>query len=236
MCYGITVYTWHEGQGKRGGNEIGSCLWKWLEEKDKLQYKHIILYSDTCGGQTRNRIFCTALILFLNRCANIQTIEQKFFEAGHSQSEGDSMHSAIEQQFRNKKISLPSEYQTCMKSANKKKPYIVTELLHGDFTNFDKLNHDNLKGVAFEGIIKVHHILYTNVNGEVMVSFSEEIGGVMEEKSYRKRGQKINLKELELVKSYDGPLPITQRKKNDLLSLCQHIAQDCRLFYESLQV
>lgn len=43
---------WHEGQGKRGPNEIGSCLLKYLEETkhaanddDDLE---IVFYSDLC--------------------------------------------------------------------------------------------------------------------------------------------------------------------------------------------
>ena len=55
-------YTWHEADAGRGLNEIASCSTKYLESLDRKEYKHVILYSDTAGGQNRNRGICTAII------------------------------------------------------------------------------------------------------------------------------------------------------------------------------
>lgn len=49
-------FFWHEGLGKRGANEIGTCLYKFLEElSTKHPDKDIILYSDNCCGQQKNK-------------------------------------------------------------------------------------------------------------------------------------------------------------------------------------
>jgi len=58
-------YTWDESQRNRGGNEIATAVITWLNVKDEASNSHIILYSDTCGGPNRNKIMCTALILFI---------------------------------------------------------------------------------------------------------------------------------------------------------------------------
>ena len=76
---------------------------------------------------------CTAIISFLASSICTTSVEQKFFESGHSQSECDSMHSCIEHTFRKKDVVLPSAYQQCMKEANKKMPYIVKECHHSEF-------------------------------------------------------------------------------------------------------
>ncbi|XP_045453588.1 uncharacterized protein LOC123662839 [Melitaea cinxia] len=65
-CYNFTVtdfkekktscFFWHEGLGNRGVNEIGSCVYIFLEE---LAQKHpncdVIFYSDNCCGQQKNK-------------------------------------------------------------------------------------------------------------------------------------------------------------------------------------
>jgi len=57
-------YTWNESEGKRGANEIATAVVPWLKLKDVEEQKHIIFYSDTCGGQNRNKIMCTAIFFF----------------------------------------------------------------------------------------------------------------------------------------------------------------------------
>jgi len=42
------------------GNEIATSVISWLQLRDKEEEEHIILYSDTCGGQNRNKVMCTA--------------------------------------------------------------------------------------------------------------------------------------------------------------------------------
>ncbi|ESO85626.1 hypothetical protein LOTGIDRAFT_155116 [Lottia gigantea] len=113
-------YTWHECEGKRGTNEIASCLLKWLKAKDNEGYHSAILYSDSCGGQNRNRIMCSAILQFLSQAQNIEFVEQKYFESGHSQNECDSMHSCIEREYKSSNVFLPSAYHESMRKANKK--------------------------------------------------------------------------------------------------------------------
>lgn len=49
-------YFWHEALGHRGPNEIGSCVYKFLQDvSEKQPDSHIIFYSDNCGGQQKNR-------------------------------------------------------------------------------------------------------------------------------------------------------------------------------------
>lgn len=51
-------YIWHEGAGGKGATEVGTCILKYLEDKSiKLDNEEleIVLYSDNCGAQQKNR-------------------------------------------------------------------------------------------------------------------------------------------------------------------------------------
>lgn len=116
-------YTWTEAECNRGANDIATCLVKYLEKVDQEgRYEKVIIYSDTCGGQNRNRMVCTAIASFLTASTTIISVEQKFLESGHSHMECDSMHSAIEGTFKSIEVALPSDYMTCMLRARTKKP------------------------------------------------------------------------------------------------------------------
>lgn len=60
-------------------------------------------YSDTAGGQNRNKYLAAALLHTINN-GPLQTIDVKYMESGHSYLEADSMHATIERARKNKKI------------------------------------------------------------------------------------------------------------------------------------
>jgi hypothetical protein len=226
-------YIWNESEANRGSNEIATCVWKWLLEKDHQGVKNIVLYSDTCGGQNRNRLMCTSFACFLNMATNIVSIEQKFFESGHSQCECDNMHSCIERRLRNRTIYLPSQFYQLMKRTSHVKPYYVYELSHSDIMNFESVNVQCMKATAFNGIQTIHHIMYTKHEGSIKISFSEEIGGNLKERSYlRKNAQLLNMIPL----AYNDRRKIDLQKKNDLLRLCKFLPPDSSAFYQDLPV
>lgn len=87
-------YTWTEINGQRGSSEIGTCLYRWIQNLPD-NVTEISLFSDTCSGQNRNQ-FIAALFLFIVQNSTLNIIEHNFLESGHSYMEVDSMHSAIE--------------------------------------------------------------------------------------------------------------------------------------------
>lgn len=65
-CYNLTIsnankqettcYFWHEGLANRGAIEIGSCVYKYLEQiAFEKPGSDVIIYSDNCCGQQKNR-------------------------------------------------------------------------------------------------------------------------------------------------------------------------------------
>jgi len=88
----VTCFMWHEAEGSKGSSESATCLEMWMKKYPNA--KHFIFYSDTAAGQNRNQ---AVLALFLHTVASsdIDIIDQKFMESGHSQMECDSVHSMV---------------------------------------------------------------------------------------------------------------------------------------------
>lgn len=244
-CYNLTVYElqsnrgfcyfWHEGESGRGSNEIASCVLKYLRQVDEEGKKHVVLFSDTCGGQNRNKIFSTALIHFIATSKNIEKIEHKYFESGHSQMECDSMHSAIERSFKNKEVDLPCGYIEHMKSARTRSPYTAIELVHNEFMDYKGLNDIAMKSDAFSGIINCHYFKYEKNGGNPIVVMSDEIDGEPKEIAYRKRGRPYDI--TNVTPLHNSEVSISKEKKNDILSLVPFLTskQMGTLFYNSLK-
>lgn len=60
-----TCYLWDETQGERGLCEISTCLLTHINSitTNHTGVKEITLYSDTCGGQNRNKFVVSAYLM-----------------------------------------------------------------------------------------------------------------------------------------------------------------------------
>ena len=87
-------FVWNEAIASRGACEIASCLLSYLQDLSRRGEK-VIMYSDNCTGQNKNRYFVTMLWYALQKFGML-SISQKYLEKGHAFIEGDSMHSAVE--------------------------------------------------------------------------------------------------------------------------------------------
>ena len=111
------AYMWNESEGNRRANEIATAVYTWLSAKDEEKFKECILYSDSCGGQNRNKMMSTMIISFLLQSSSVTTVHQKFFEVGHSFMECDSMHSVIERKVKHSEVYGPSDYVSSVRSS-----------------------------------------------------------------------------------------------------------------------
>ncbi|CAG4957283.1 unnamed protein product [Parnassius apollo] len=92
----VYLYVWHEGEGGITANNITSII-NFLEEYCGNK-KKVILISDGCAYQNKNKVLCSAL-------ANLSavkelTIEQIILEKGHTMMEVDNVHSTLEKSLR----------------------------------------------------------------------------------------------------------------------------------------
>ena len=96
----VECYFWNETEGRRVAVEIGSCVLdyvKLLVENANKPATDIIFYSDNCCGQQKNKYLLAAYAV---QTFNVRSIEHKFLICGHTQNEGDNVHSVIEKQIK----------------------------------------------------------------------------------------------------------------------------------------
>lgn len=141
-------FIWNETNGGRGSDEVGTILFNFLKNLDP-SIKTVVLFSDSCGGQNRNRYIATILKYAVWVLPNLERIEIKFLEVGHTQMEVDSMHSVIERNKKNKTIYSPLEWPAIVRSAKRTNPYEVTVMEYDQFYDLKRLNKDLIKGKYF---------------------------------------------------------------------------------------
>ena len=65
------MHMWPETEGGRGSEDVASCLLRYVNEEKSEDVKHIIAFSDTCGGQNRN----FNVVSFWVYCINCELVE-----------------------------------------------------------------------------------------------------------------------------------------------------------------
>ncbi|KAL4152815.1 hypothetical protein QTP88_000648 [Uroleucon formosanum] len=118
--HNMTLYNKVTGDGELEASVFVSIVLSHLEKYCTSEKKPIIIYSDGCGYQNRNKIMANALLHFSIK--HQVFIEQKFLIKGHTQMTCDS-----------KDIYLPSDFIRTTKEARKNPSCFDATLLNYDF-------------------------------------------------------------------------------------------------------
>lgn len=230
--HAATCYWFNETQTDLSANTFASCIIDYLSENCDGS-KPIIIWSDGCTSQNRNKTLSNALLSYSEE--KKVEIEQKFLVKGHTQMEVDSVHSLIERKLKNKSIHLPSDFLRITKEARcTPEPYRVKELTF-DFTkNYGGKNllvYDNIRPGKKPTDPKVTHIRaikYNNGKIYTKTNFDEDF------KTLPHRARKPCSPLSTFPQMFNSPLKIQRRKWQDLQELKSVIPSDCHLFYDHL--
>ncbi|CAH1645621.1 unnamed protein product [Spodoptera littoralis] len=209
-------FVWGETEGKRGANEIGTILQKYIEDVDsRTTIKTLILYSDSCPGQNKNKIVLPAVHNALLQSKHLETIQMNFLLPGHTEMTVDSIHSTIEQSVRNTIVWAPSQWVTVCQLARKEPaPYYVENLTHTDFKNFEEFSDKYFKGNLVGKISKIRTATFKKSNpNEIKIKYTMKNDALEEKIPIHAKPKSLNLK-------YKTSLAITKSKYNDLKKLC----------------
>ncbi|GFN92911.1 hypothetical protein PoB_001941700 [Plakobranchus ocellatus] len=138
-------FLWHEGITRRGANEISTCIYKFLQEKDSDATEEVILFCDGCVGQNKNSLLPSMILYTLEHAKNLKKVTVNYFETNHGQNEGDCMHSVIEQKVsKQPEIMVPSQLATLIQTARAtgKKQYTVYEINTVDVIDWKRYGQD----------------------------------------------------------------------------------------------
>jgi hypothetical protein len=250
--HNVDCFVWHEGTAGRGSCEMASCLYQFMKTLPQT-VEHLILYSDTCGGQNRNINF-SSMCLYAVSVLHIKTIDHIYMESGHSQMECDSVHSTIEKAKKNVPVYAPMDYYTVIRGARHKQPYLVHTISQTDFLDFNHITKNYIvnrsKTVTGDTAswTKMKWIQYKK-EAPAIISFKYDYDEPFQQmrvtcsnnkppsnkKSNRKR-KVIKTMPVSVPLLFSGPVPISDAKYADLKSLCDafHIPSDYHSFYNNL--
>ena len=242
VVYNLTVYgmvspndaycfNWTECDGKKGANEIGSILHKYIMTLP-VHTKHVVLFSDSCTGQNRNQYIASILLHTVLSKPNLEIIDHKFLVPGHTHMECDSMHAAIEYAHKNVSIYSIHDWHNVMKSARRSKPYNVQQLFHNDFYDLKKLSEDILtnRTVNVDGEtinwLNIRWIRYEKKSPTQLLyktDFDQPEFSVLNQNRTNKRGRvaKQQNPNASLTPAYKKKFEISAAKREDLLGLCR---------------
>lgn len=249
----VYSFMWHEGEGKKGATEIGSCLLDYLKEKaaaSNSEDLEITFYSDNCCGQQKNKFIITA---YLYAVANykIKSVTHKFLVVGHTQNEGDCVHSVIEKNIKRSlksgPIHIPGQYTTLVSTARKSgAPYKVIEKSHDNFYDLKDLTERtavNFSKNATGEIVKFHDIAVIRVEREHLDyffyknSYEDDQYTSVNIKECKTRKALALFQNIKLKQAYKDSIPISKAKYDGLQSLLNNktIPQCHSYFYNSLK-
>uniref|UniRef100_A0A915KHJ9 DUF7869 domain-containing protein n=1 Tax=Romanomermis culicivorax TaxID=13658 RepID=A0A915KHJ9_ROMCU len=107
--------------------------------------KKIVIWSDNCGRQNRNKFSMSMYHKLVQETPNLELIQHCYLETGHMQMSVDSMHSLIERVSKQATIYSPIEWCNVIALARSKKLYNVVCLSHHDFVDLKCVKKTNQK-------------------------------------------------------------------------------------------
>lgn len=230
-------YVWDETKAARGSQEISSCLLKHFDTCCRGK-KHIIIYSDTCGGQNRNINVALSMMKYVQSSENsVEVIEQKFLVPGHSFLPNDRDFGAIEVAAKKKQIFVPTDCYSVMASEKKSNKIIVCEMTKDDFLSTSQLKTaitKRKKNITNEPVnwLRMQHIRYEKQLGqlEYRIQYKESLSDFHEFMVLdlylarnRNRGRPLSLKNIEQLLLHPNGLRVTEAKKKDMMDLLPFI-------------
>ena len=245
MCLNIGHnFMWHEGIAARGANDIGSCVFRYLQMLSETTVREVVFYSDCCGGQNRNRFIPTMYMHALEH-TSISKITHRFLESGRTHNEGDSVHSVIERKKKKATIYTPQQYYTLVRMAKSSgPPFQVHEMETANFFDFKRLaagKNYQLDKAEDGSKVAWNQIKELEVNSEnmnkIFLRYShDDCETITINLTPRRRGR-TRPDTTQLQCTYQGPQPIAQAKMKDLQKLKKSIIPaQYHHFYDSLVV
>ncbi|CAH1114772.1 unnamed protein product [Psylliodes chrysocephalus] len=113
--------TWTENQGSKGSIDIFCSLLTAVESDEILRSKyHLIIWSDSCGGQNKNFLLICLYQYFVHKNM-FKVIDHKYPEVGHTYLDSDRDFGRIEKNLRNHEVLFtPEQYRHIITKSGRK--------------------------------------------------------------------------------------------------------------------
>ena len=134
---------WPESVASRESQEIGSCLLKFMKERETIA-NHLIVYSDDCGGQNHNiNIAYFWMYIVTNSEFKYTIVDHKFMISSHSYLPNDWDFGSIERaNLKTEYVFVPEDWYTLVQSARRKNPIEVIKMTEKDFVSISNIKKE----------------------------------------------------------------------------------------------
>jgi hypothetical protein len=135
------MHLWDETQARRGSSEVCSALKKTITSRYNGA-KRLILFSDGCGGQNKNK----AMVAFLSELVKdtgYQQVDHMFLVRGHTFLPNDRDFGIIEKYKQKCMPIIPSHYDTIIENARVVQPFKIEHMAGSDVYDYKSLG-DNM--------------------------------------------------------------------------------------------
>lgn len=239
-------YVYDETIARKGSNEVASFLCHFMTSKVEEGVTDFRMYCDNCWGQNKNKAVASFLATFTQifKDKNVSVV-LRFLEKGHSYNSADTVHSLIERKTRKRDIYTPDEWYQCIETAKRSKTQpikvirVQQDMIFDWVELADKLNFikDTEGGkIPFSKIREISAESSKPLQLQFKLSLDDTTSKTI---SLKKVGKPVNLATYQLKRVMNdgvGPLPISKKKKEDLLYYCSHnlIPQEHQDFFRNL--
>nr|XP_022906884.1 uncharacterized protein LOC111418579 [Onthophagus taurus] len=132
----VTMYTYHEGVGKKGSNDMTSMLLHYINSNE-FTFKRLVLISDGCPGQNKNHVMVYFLYFLVHVLKVFTSILYIFPVRGHSYLPSDQDFALIEKKKRRmERVEVPEQWDDLIRRAREKPvPFEVINFNQDKFFN-----------------------------------------------------------------------------------------------------
>lgn len=154
------MYAWDETVASRGSQEVSSCVIKHLRNRVTENNDHVIMFSDSCGGQNRNIKFAMACMHFLQQDGtHLNTIDQKFMTSGHSFFPNDADFGVIETFSKGKVKNDPQDWYDDIAKCKRKKPHCLKVITQNEILSTAHLEKNTTRRRKIQ-VLKIQWLRY----------------------------------------------------------------------------
>lgn len=238
------MYAWDETVASRGSQEIASCLLEHFRNKVPQDKDHVVMFSDSCGGQNRNIKLALRCMQFLqNENTHLKTIDQKFMTSGHSFLPNDADFGVIETYSKGRIMNVPRDWYDAITKSRRKKPYCLKVMERDEIMSTKNLEKaiTRRKKNTEGGKVSWHKIQWLRYLKEepFKIFYKETLNDDMQffaiDITPARRGRRLaHLGLVAIEPLYPGPRPVTAAKKRDMMDLLPYIPPINHEFFTAL--
>ncbi|KAK3701305.1 hypothetical protein RRG08_066797 [Elysia crispata] len=141
----VLMHLWCEAEAGRGSSEVASCLRQTLlTRRERYRGKNLILFSDGCAGQNKNKTM-VYFLLGLVKEGIYASIQHYFLYRGHTFLPNDRDFSHIEERKHLEKVDRPENWERIVKDSRLSKPFQVEFFDHNSSYDYKTLADKTIK-------------------------------------------------------------------------------------------